>query len=384
MRLPAFVLLALALAAAPATGVAAEDADLPTLAVPLAKAADLAAAEAVAAAVATEAARFPVKPVSGADLSALAGPEKLATLPGCVEASCLAGLSADYLLSSELTEQADHWALTVDLLLVRHGKSVAKTTKQAPRSAPLAELAADAAAEVLLVIGEPTSPRPAPVPAPLPEPQPQPTTPAEPAQPATAAPPSAEAPTPSAASAAPASPDEPAPPLEPGPTTRDAAAASQPPQKHEEAAQATPAPQAPAAAVQAPASGVTEKDIRLGGYVLDGVGAALLVGGLISGAVAMSSFDAARAAKTAPDFESARDRGKVATVMADALYGIGGAVAAVGLIMTFFPVKPAQPAPSAPAPGAAPAPEPAPAPAPVSLAPALLPGGAGLLVSGGF
>ncbi|MGC4119368.1 MAG: hypothetical protein QM765_33340 [Myxococcales bacterium] len=346
-------LLAIACAAAPATGRAAESQDLPTLAVPAAKAPasfDLQATETVAAAVVAEARRFPVTPVFGPDLTALAGPEKVAQLVGCAQAGCLAGLNADFLLSTQLSEAGDQIAVAVDLLLVKQGKSMMQAEKKGPRSA-LATLAADAAAEVLMAIGEPTAPRAvAAVPEPSAEKKPE----AAAAQASSAEPLSAPAET------TPAGP-------QPAPTS-----ASTPTE---------PAPAAPPAAVQAAVpSTLTEKDLRLGGYVLDGVGAAMLLGGVVSGAMAMTSWDSAKAAKTVADYERARDDGRKATVLADALYGIGGAVVAVGLLMTFLPMHSA--APTAPAPGST-APADA-APAPVTLAPALVPGGAGLFVSGGF
>ncbi|HEY3444802.1 MAG TPA: hypothetical protein VGK67_00505 [Myxococcales bacterium] len=364
MRPSVLVVLVSALVAAPSASLAAESSDVPTLAVPLAKAAatvDPRLAETIAAAIAVEAQRFPVKPVVGADLAALAGPERLGALAGCAEAGCLSGLAADFLLASEISEAGDQWVLSADLLFVKHAKSLMKTIKRAPKSASLAELAADATAEILMAIGEPTAPRAAPQAAAPAAPSPA------AAEASTEKPPDAAAPPAAAAATPPAA-----------PVAQAATAESAPAQPA--APSAPSAPSAPEPAVQAAAQPLVDDGARrLGGYVLDGVGAGLLLGGVISGALATTHYDAAKGAKTVADYTSARDSGKIATAMADALYGIGGAVVAVGLIMTFFPT-------SKPAPAAAPAPGDAPeaAPAPVSVAPAFIPGGAGLFVSGGF
>jgi hypothetical protein len=85
------------------------------------------------------------------------------------------------------------------------------------------------------------------------------------------------------------------------------------------------------------------------GWTVGGVGAAALVGGVVSGLSAKSAYDAEKAAAAAgdiPSFESNRDTAKSRALMADVLYGVGAVGVGVGAWLVFSNPSAAESAPS--------------------------------------
>jgi len=73
---------------------------------------------------------------------------------------------------------------------------------------------------------------------------------------------------------------------------------------------------------------------RLVGYVLDGAGGAMIVGGVISGILAKKSYDQAKSATTTATFNDAKSSTRTRAVVADVLYGAGAVTLGVGLYFT--------------------------------------------------
>jgi TolB-like protein len=97
----------------------------------------------------------------------------------------------------------------------------------------------------------------------------------------------------------------------------------------------TPAPVPEPVSEPAPKKGSSRKTW---GWTVGGVGAAALVGGVVSGLSAKSAYDAEKAAAAAgdiPTFESKRDTAKSRALMADVLYGVGAVGVGVGAWLIF-------------------------------------------------
>ncbi|MBI5545609.1 MAG: hypothetical protein HY901_17115 [Deltaproteobacteria bacterium] len=270
--------------------------------------------------IASEATSLPLKIIAGSDLASIIGFERQKQLLGCADSGCLAelggALGVEYLLSTEVAEVGGTWLLTAVLLDVAKGSAVKRVTKKTKKTADLVDLAGPTALEVLQSISQPT-------PSAAPEPPPK--------------------------SAAPVLP----------PTSPEPASAPEP-QSPDPAV--TVAVASPEIRIEAPAAASSSKQ-RVVGYVLDGAGVALLAGGAVCGVLTMTSYNAAKEAKTVADQDAAKSRGKTTALAADVLYGVGAAALVVGLVVTFT------------------APSPSPA---VSVSAGPVPGGAGLVVSGGF
>ena len=97
-----------------------------------------------------------------------------------------------------------------------------------------------------------------------------------------------------------------------------------------------PAP-APASAPPVAIEVSTNREaVRTTGWVFDGVGGACLVSALAVGLVAKKSYNAADAAAKSgqPGWQDLKDKTKRQMNAADALWGVGGAVAATGVVLT--------------------------------------------------
>lgn len=121
----------------------------------------------------------------------------------------------------------------------------------------------------------------------------------------------------------------------------------------------------PGAAAGAVSSGATSST-RTAGIVLDVAGAALLVGGAVSGTLALLDYNQAKTASAA-DLPGLKSKGKAEAWTADILYGVGAAALVTGLILTFTGSSAPDVSVQAPA---------------VSAVP--LPGGGAITVSGRF
>ncbi|MGC4117284.1 MAG: hypothetical protein QM765_22530 [Myxococcales bacterium] len=285
----------------------------------------------LSALVSSEAARLPVKVVAGSDLQALLGFEKQKALLGCSDNSCLAeiggALGVDYLLTSEVGEVGGRWLLSLALLDVKRGAAVARLTKKAKSQADLVEVVGEAVEELFKAIpaGKLATKR---------EAAPEKT---EPAKAAAGA-----QPTPTAAKA-----EATAPPVEPAP-----------------AAQVTPRVTA-----TSPSPG---SSARTAGFALLGGGAALAIGGAVSGVLALTEKSAALQDKQngVPLSTLQADANKIKTeaMVADVLYAAGIVAGAVGLVLVLT---------SSSSSGQPPA-----ASAQVGLAP--IAGGGAVILSGGF
>ncbi len=113
-------------------------------------------------------------------------------------------------------------------------------------------------------------------------------------------------------------PVEPAPVTEPTPVVGPSPAVNQPPQTDTK-------PAKPGRLLR-----------PIGGAML-GTGAALLIGGAISGGIAKGAHNQFTAAKTLADRESAADRGRSLAATADGLFIAGGVIAAVGIVLLIVP-----------------------------------------------
>jgi tetratricopeptide (TPR) repeat protein len=74
----------------------------------------------------------------------------------------------------------------------------------------------------------------------------------------------------------------------------------------------------------------------IGGAML-GTGAALLIGGAISGGIAKGAHNEFTSAKTLADRETAANRGRSLAATADGLFIAGGVIAAVGIVLLIVP-----------------------------------------------
>lgn len=124
---------------------------------------------------------------------------------------------------------------------------------------------------------------------------------------------------------------------------------------------APPAP-TPPAAVQ----GEPGRPLRTSGIALVAGGGALLVGGAISGFLALDSYNREKATSDPVEYESAKSAAKTEALVADVLFAVGGAAAVLGAILW------------------ANDPVPLPAAQGVKVSAAPVPGGACALVSGRF
>ena len=129
-------------------------------------------------------------------------------------------------------------------------------------------------------------------------------------------------------------------------------------------------PTQPPARKQAPAAAAAQsappgRPRRTAGIVLVATGGALLIGGAVSGILALTDYNAEKGAATPAAWDKARSSSKAESVAADALYGAGAAVALVGAILWATDRAP-------------------PAAVNVSLAASPAPGGACAVVSGRF
>ncbi|MGC4118036.1 MAG: hypothetical protein QM765_26490 [Myxococcales bacterium] len=84
--------------------------------------------------IASEASRLGLRVIAGSDIAAVIGFAKQRELLACSDSSCLVelggGLGVDYLLSSEVSEVAGVWLLSLALLDVRGGRSMNRLTKR--------------------------------------------------------------------------------------------------------------------------------------------------------------------------------------------------------------------------------------------------------------
>ncbi|MGC4122848.1 MAG: hypothetical protein QM765_51405 [Myxococcales bacterium] len=119
------------------------------------------------------------------------------------------------------------------------------------------------------------------------------------------------------------------------------------------------------ATVQVAAAPQRMSTIRTAGIALDAVGAAALIGGGVCGILSLGNYDKAKSTANLADFESARSAGKTQALAADVLYGAGAVALGVGLVLTIIGGD-------------------APAPAQPVVTAGPIPGGAAMLVTGGF
>lgn len=125
---------------------------------------------------------------------------------------------------------------------------------------------------------------------------------------------------------------------------------------------APPPPPSPAAAASQPTEG---RPLRLWAIAPLAAGAVVAIAGGATLGVAKDRYDALQSGSAAPASAGAyRDSGKVLQAVGWTLTGVGLAAAAAGAVLLALP------------------PDAAPAPGKIGVSPALVPGGAGLLVSG--
>jgi tetratricopeptide (TPR) repeat protein len=77
--------------------------------------------------------------------------------------------------------------------------------------------------------------------------------------------------------------------------------------------------------------------LKPAGFALIGTGAALLIGGAVSGGLARRQYGAFTSAETLQQSEDAQQRGRQLAITADALFITGGIVAAVGVVLLVVP-----------------------------------------------
>ena len=111
------------------------------------------------------------------------------------------------------------------------------------------------------------------------------------------------------------------------------------PEPEEPDPEVTPEPEPP---VDTTDGGEDKRRTQRGvGFALLGVGAAMAVGGGVVGGLSVGANSDYENAATLADREAAADRGNTLTTTADVLYGVGGTLAIVGLIvaLTALPKK---------------------------------------------
>jgi hypothetical protein len=238
--------------------------------------------------IASEATRYPVTVIAGGDLAALIGFDKQRQILGCADSGCLAelggALGVDFLLATEVSEVGGTWLLSMSLLDVAKAQATKRVTKRSKKIAEMVDIAAIAVEEVFARFNAPAK---AAV-------EQQPTPPPKPLE---------------------------AKPVEPQPKAAPAEAAS------------------PSTTVEKAAG---TSSTRVVGFVLDGLGVALLAAGGTFGYLANRNANEAEALMNGTDrssqaqtsFNDFKGKAKTRALIADVCYGVGAVALGVGLYFT--------------------------------------------------